>query len=127
MTYDGQPIFGTHALKCSAPVPLARAMRERLPGLDGFRLFKLGMDSVTWSCSGRILVPGKSDLSAALWRGANYVLGQGLYDFTTTYDGPFRNCLLASFQQETPIQRTGAGAYTMRVQGVVVWAAPALV
>lgn len=126
MTFDGVYIFGGYALKCSAPIPLARAMRERLPGIDGFRVFKLGMDSVTWACSGRILAPSKADLSRALWTGANYVLGQNLLTFTTTYDGPFSNCLLADFRQETPIQRTSGGQYTLRVQGTVVWAAPSL-
>ena len=125
MTFNGQPLFGLHGLRCEGPVGKARLMQERLPGVDGFRVYRLAKDSAVFVATGRIYVATAGALEATLLTAARYVMNGTIGQFVTTAGGRYANCLMTDYHETTPKRRLQNGAVTVRVQATIVWMAPA--
>jgi hypothetical protein len=127
--FDGLLLFGEQT-RVIGPIPRNRQQREILPGVAGFRVYRLGTDSVIWQVRGRLVASTLANLETLLMDGANYVDGQ-LYDFQTTGGNIFGDCLLNDFRPVEEIQAgsglilgSWASIWTVEVGATVEWASP---
>lgn len=109
VTYGGVAICGTQARQIG-PTSRVRALRQTLPGVRGFRIFRLtgGIDSYLWSYSGLISSASLSGLLTLIKTGADMADGQ-LRNLVDNGGTTWSNVQLVSFQQQGQIQPVEGG------------------
>lgn len=130
MTFNEESIWGYIALRQQGPVGAFRSQLERIPGVNGYRTYKLGIDKVQWVCSGRVVAFNYAGLEQLLWNATTYVLSGDLYVFQSLGGAIYENCRLLNFQ---PIARVEAhslpgngSGVSVQVQGMVEWCTPVI-
>lgn len=128
MTFNDESIWGYLALRQQGPLGSFRSQIERVPGINGYRVYKLGIDKVQWVCSGRIVAFNYAELEQLLWSGTSYVLSGDLYVFQSLGGAAYENCRLLSYQPIAQVEAHslpgGSAGVSVRVQGVVEWCTP---
>lgn len=130
MKFDGKDIFGTAELRVSGPTGRRRVQRSQLPGVVGFRNYRLigntGPDIKVWIASGRLLAFSQQQIEQMVERGLRYLSG-GVYTFRTTGGNNYRNCELVDYRTVEPYRRvnvSGIWLSTTKVQATIEQASP---
>lgn len=103
--FDGKTIFGQTTLKQVGPIAKTRNLREQLPGVAGYRIYKLagdGPDTLSWNIRGRIFALSHGQLERVLGIGVSYMDGN-LYQFVTAGGIVCANCELIDYRQAADI------------------------
>jgi hypothetical protein len=99
-----------------------RSTREWLPGVNGFRVYRLGGGSTIWQVRGRLTALNFPSLNALIRRGQSYVDGR-IYTFVDNAGQSHRNCLMNDFRPVGPWEAcklaSGQAGVTIEVQGTV--------
>lgn len=117
-TLGGIDIFGDQ-VKQVGPTRKYRAMRRFLPGVSGFRVYRMGGDSYVIQVSGRITGTSRANLEAKIATALAMIDGQ-----LRTYVGDgasYTNCLLDTYEPG-PVSRVTTGGsvtYTCRVSATL--------
>lgn len=123
-TFNGQQIFGTKEARQQGPFARTRNLRKRLPGVAGYRIFRLTggkIDSLTWTVRARIVELSLPRAEQAVLRGLNFVDG-ATYPFVSTTGLRYKNCELTDFRPVSNYQRVRIGNqdyWTIVVQGTI--------
>jgi hypothetical protein len=97
-----------------------------MPGVNGFRVYRMGTASLTWTITGRIIVPSRGDIENAVATGQAKMDGKP-YTFTTAAGNAYFYCLLTDFRpvgNPQAVTFNGAPAWTQEVTGTVENMAP---
>lgn len=127
--YAGKNIFGTLQLRQQGPTAKTRYMRQQLPGVRGYRIFRIGgngPDSLVWSVSGRLIALTLADLERQIASGLALMDGR-VGVFESTGGIVYRNCELVDYRPVPPFQRAffnGGLVYTCMVQATIEQASP---
>jgi hypothetical protein len=116
--------------KVRGPFPVARTQRETLPGVSGFRQYRLGVATWTWKVEGLLVATSLAALRVLLQDYAEGVNG-GLYVFTDNAGQAWNDCELSDYGPASDIQFIAgeidgihSDGYCVRVQGTISWASP---
>lgn len=104
--FAGRNIFGSQQRQ-AGPMPTARILREQLPGVIGFRMYRLagrGPDTLLWTVSGRLVGLTIGDLERQIADAQSYMNGTA-YAFQTIGGSVIRNCQLVDYRPAPPFQR----------------------
>jgi hypothetical protein len=127
--FGGASIFGVKQNRVSGPTVRTRILRHRLPGVPGYRTFRLTGDSVDgriWTCEGRIIEFGLNQVMQSVMNSQQFVDGK-FYVFTTIGGLSFKNCELTDFRPVGNYQRiivSNQQFYSVVVRGVIEQATP---
>ena len=100
LSYGGSQIFGTIGTYSIGPRHEYRALRQWLPGIDGYRIYRLGRThGGVWVCGGRLVYDSKALLEAALDTFGQMIDGR-LRTFQTSGGLLYSNCQLVGFEPE---------------------------
>lgn len=125
-TFNGITLFGSPTTT-EGPHGSYRAQREELPGVGGYRIYRLGGGPTTWTIRGRLTAGTLSFVKAAVNTARGYRNGQ-LYTFVDTDGSSYPNCELTDFRTvgnfEGITQSDGSAGVTVEVVATVSWASP---
>jgi hypothetical protein len=120
--FNSESIFGTQT-KITGPAQQYRSQREQLPGVSGFRVYRLGRGPWVWRIRGRMNRSTFDLLRTAIETAAAAYLNGQLYTFTDNGGATYANCLLSEYRPVSNPVRTDSG-YTVELEATVEWASP---
>jgi hypothetical protein len=123
--FNNAPLWGSQTRQ-DGPYKTRRDLRQVMPGVNGFRVYRMGTTSQVWTVTGRLVTPSRGDIENAIASGQAYMDGNP-YAFTTAAGTTFLYCLLTDFRpigNPQAVTYNGAPAWTQEVQGTVENMAP---
>lgn len=105
--FGGKAIFGLYQNRINGPTARTRTLRHRLPGVPGYRSFKLigdNIDTRVWTCEGRIVGTNLRSVMRTVISYQDFMKGN-FFTFVTTGGDAFRNCELTDYRPASPYQR----------------------
>lgn len=125
-TFNGITLFGSPT-RTEGPHASYRAQREELPGVAGYRNYRLGAGPSTWTIRGRLTAPTLAFVKAAVFTAHGYRNGN-LYTFVDTDGVSYANCELTDFRTVGDYEgcelADGSNAVTVEIVATVQWASP---
>lgn len=127
-SFDGNADFFGFQTTEVGPIPSYRKQREIIPGVNGYRNYRLGFAEVRWTLTGWLQYEDRADLALALLENAAMADG-ATYDFVDSAGNTYPDCELESFAPTGPPFRcidvaSGDWVYRQQITCVVVWTAP---